>query len=282
MATPSEHAKRHHYLPVFYLAEFSDTGERDGALFVVDKEDAKVFVTNPSNVACETHMNTIDLPGLPPDWIERVLDEERYVYALRCAISGTRLDESAISTDLAWFVALLFSRGPTARETLMDEFLGAQPGWLHCGDRHDIRPIFLVETARILYTSLLRGSWTRIVVDQRAEPLITCDFPFHLEFEGGDPTRLYLPLSKRVGLCWQGGRPSDGKTGSTITIGSQWVTELNTLVVGAADRQVYCAPCLTDDEDYLTRLFEECAGPLARSRNAIARLLSGQPAGGSK
>lgn len=51
-------SKSHHYLSKFYLAGFTNTGEKDGNLYVHDLVQKSTRRDKPENVGCRTHFNT--------------------------------------------------------------------------------------------------------------------------------------------------------------------------------------------------------------------------------
>ena len=60
-------AKGHHFVTRGYLQGFTDTGDRNGKLWVFDFRVNRLFNPNPRGVALETNFNKIDLPGYAPD-----------------------------------------------------------------------------------------------------------------------------------------------------------------------------------------------------------------------
>lgn len=64
--------KRQHYVPQFYLRGF--VGKKD-QLFVIDRRTKEPFRTAPKNVAGETHFNRIEVKGMDPNAVEKVLSE---------------------------------------------------------------------------------------------------------------------------------------------------------------------------------------------------------------
>lgn len=109
--------KRHHYLPRFYLAGFTDTGEKDGFLTVFHLIEHRTFRTRPENVGVELHFNRVDLPGVEPDAIEKALTpvEARMAAVLREVASLERLPKGEDLGVLINLIALLFIRNPQAR-----------------------------------------------------------------------------------------------------------------------------------------------------------------------
>ncbi len=66
-------ARNHHYVPQGYLAAFTNTGLKDGQLFVLDLETGNSFRTSPKNVAVKRDFNRVDVEGKPPDVLEQAL-----------------------------------------------------------------------------------------------------------------------------------------------------------------------------------------------------------------
>ena len=64
-------ARSHHYVPAFYLAGFTDTGTRDGFLWVSDRETERTWRSKPDEAGCERDFYRIYLEGLRPDAVER-------------------------------------------------------------------------------------------------------------------------------------------------------------------------------------------------------------------
>ena len=68
-------AKDHHFVPVCYLAAFTDTGTEDGRLYVFDFEVGRFFRRRPRNVAFEKHFNRVEIDGQPPDTLEKAFGQ---------------------------------------------------------------------------------------------------------------------------------------------------------------------------------------------------------------
>jgi hypothetical protein len=62
---------RHHYVPEFYLAGFTASGEKDDFLFVFDKDKKKQWKSKPNSIAFEHDYYRFDFKGLGPDYIEK-------------------------------------------------------------------------------------------------------------------------------------------------------------------------------------------------------------------
>jgi hypothetical protein len=114
-------ARRHHYVPQFYLRGFV----KDVAhprLFVVDTEAHTSFSTSPSNVAVELDFHTIDAPGQPPDIVETKLAElESQISPALERIRASRSVQSDEDRSLLFsFIALLLINNPGMRARLSD------------------------------------------------------------------------------------------------------------------------------------------------------------------
>src|SRR5713101_4902026 len=64
-------ARRHHFLPQFYLAGFTYSASRDDFLWVLDQSEAKQWRARPAEIAHQRDFYRVDLPGVAPDSIER-------------------------------------------------------------------------------------------------------------------------------------------------------------------------------------------------------------------
>jgi hypothetical protein len=66
-------ARAHHYIPQFYLAGFTSSGSKKGALYVHDLKQIKGWLSNPVDAGHQKDFYRINLPGISPDEIEKVL-----------------------------------------------------------------------------------------------------------------------------------------------------------------------------------------------------------------
>jgi hypothetical protein len=110
-------ARRHHYVPRFYLRGFCNG---DGLLFVVDAKTKKEFTTAPENVAAEKDFNRIDIEGVPPDAVEKAFAnfEGEVAPALeRIAKVGSFKDKNDRLLVLN-LITLLAIRNPRKRESI--------------------------------------------------------------------------------------------------------------------------------------------------------------------
>lgn len=114
-------ARRHHYVPQFYLRGFCREPDHP-RLFVVDTEKRTSFYTTPANVAVELDFHTIDSPGQPPDVIETKLAElEGEISVGLARIRESRsLQNDEDSALLFTFIALLLIKNPGMRNRISD------------------------------------------------------------------------------------------------------------------------------------------------------------------
>lgn len=98
-------ARRHHYLPQAYLAAFTDTGTKDGLLYVLDSSGAR-FRSSTKNVAVELDFNRVDINGKPPDIVENELSalEDSATQAI---LNLNRTNTFPSDDDFSWIINLL-------------------------------------------------------------------------------------------------------------------------------------------------------------------------------
>ncbi len=116
----SNHPRRHHYVPAFYLAVFSIEGGRDSELFVFDCGQAKSWKSTPDKTGHQRDFYSVDLgPAVHSATFEsKVLSEVdgKCSSVIRETISNQRLPEGEDFSVLLNFVALSFVRLPRTRQ----------------------------------------------------------------------------------------------------------------------------------------------------------------------
>jgi hypothetical protein len=65
--------RKHHYVPQFYLAGFTDDGTLGGSLHVTDRTRRKVWPSNPKNAAHQRDFHKIE--GTDPMIVEKLLGQ---------------------------------------------------------------------------------------------------------------------------------------------------------------------------------------------------------------
>ncbi len=111
--------RKHHYLPVWYLAGFTLSGRASGRLWVLDLCGQRVWRSLPEKVACQRDLYTVSSGPTPPDLFECQLakrdDADATLVRKVCQsqqLSGECLD------DLLRFVARTYVRSPSMRAHL--------------------------------------------------------------------------------------------------------------------------------------------------------------------
>ncbi len=74
-------ARRHHYVPQFYLRGFTRNGGKNSKLFAVDVVERKSFWTTPANVCAVRDFNRVEAPGLAADELEKSLSQFETIVA---------------------------------------------------------------------------------------------------------------------------------------------------------------------------------------------------------
>jgi hypothetical protein len=111
--------RKSHYLPKFYLAGFTQSG--DGDLFVVDRTTGRSWTSSPAKAATERDLYAVDLgPTEDPDLVEKVLGalEGRFSQIVRDVSANHYLPEGE---DFDWFlnfVAVMATRIPYMRKVV--------------------------------------------------------------------------------------------------------------------------------------------------------------------
>jgi len=113
--------KRQHYVPQFYLHGF--VGKKD-QLLVMDRRTKEPFRTAPKNVAGETHFNRIDVKGMDPNAVEKLLSEFEGEVApalerIKTAKSLANAEDRAAVMNL---MAALALRNPWRRKAISEIF----------------------------------------------------------------------------------------------------------------------------------------------------------------
>ena len=113
-------ARKHHYIPQFYLRGFSDPTLQNEQLHVIDKVKKRYFVNIPRNVGFQTDFNRVNVPGKPIDAAEKLFAEIEGEVAR--VLKGIEEDSTLLQkTDmevLIYFVALLYMHNPQIRNNL--------------------------------------------------------------------------------------------------------------------------------------------------------------------
>ncbi|MCP5104868.1 MAG: DUF4238 domain-containing protein, partial [bacterium] len=114
--------RRHHYIPEFYLANFTSTGQKDDFLWVLDKKQAKQWKAIPKNIAHQRDFYRIDVDELEPSYIETALSEieEKAAPVMKEMSERCNLPKGDDFIILMNFVALMAVRVPRPRNNMSD------------------------------------------------------------------------------------------------------------------------------------------------------------------
>jgi hypothetical protein len=121
--------RRHHFLPRFYLAGFTLSGDRDGELWALSVKDARQWKGKPGTLGHEKDFYRIDeVEGATSEAVEELFSrvESDMAPALRTVVERRALpDRGTRDFDLLInFVALMATRVPRLRSAL-SEFVGS-------------------------------------------------------------------------------------------------------------------------------------------------------------
>jgi Protein of unknown function (DUF4238) len=112
-------ARRHHFIPQAYLAQFTDAGTKEGKFFVLEVKSSHCFHTSPTNVAVERDFNRIDIEGYQPDVIENSLAslEDDAVRAIRDTAASGEFPSDKNYSAILHLICLLAVRNPFLRQS---------------------------------------------------------------------------------------------------------------------------------------------------------------------
>jgi hypothetical protein len=111
-------ARRHHYLPQAYLAQFTNTGTKEGQFNVLENT-GRIFRTSPKNVAVELDFNRVDIEGHSPDFVENALApmEHAAVQAITKTIATSQFPSDDDYNAILNLICLIAVRNPFFRES---------------------------------------------------------------------------------------------------------------------------------------------------------------------
>jgi hypothetical protein len=115
--------RKHHYVPVFYLSEFTDPCDSRGTFHVFDLKTRNAWESSPDGIGYGNDFHRIDAPGVDPNIIEDMIAhiEARQAAAIKRIRATSELPKD--SDSLAVFinlVAMLIARVPSSRDCLSD------------------------------------------------------------------------------------------------------------------------------------------------------------------
>jgi hypothetical protein len=110
-------ARLHHYVPRCYLKGFTREKTKGAKLFVVDFVGGKSYWTSPRNVGAQTDFNRVEIPGQPPDALERALSKFDSELGIALATIGRErtLEDADAKLVLLNFASVVAARNPESR-----------------------------------------------------------------------------------------------------------------------------------------------------------------------
>jgi hypothetical protein len=117
---PSE-PRAHHFVPQCWLAGFTETGQKEGVLWVTDFGRARQWPTNPANAGHHRDFYRLSDPRLDPLVVENTFAKVENVIApllkrIDQELRGPAKDELEL---LVWFIALQWVRVPAFRPKVL-------------------------------------------------------------------------------------------------------------------------------------------------------------------
>ena len=118
-------SRKHHFLPQFYLAGFTDSGNKKGKLWVLDKENLCQWRTTPKSVAYCKDYYGIDVKDADENAVENALGEFEGQAAgvIRKTVTSEQLPKDEDFILLMNCVALFWARVPRIRN-ITSRFIG--------------------------------------------------------------------------------------------------------------------------------------------------------------
>lgn len=120
-----KYARRHHYIPRFYLAGFTEKGAQDDKLWVLDQDYIKQFKASPVSIGFEKDYNAVEIDGVDPDSFEKSLSKFEGIAApvIKKIVETEGLPPSDMDYNiLINFIALMALRVPSRRK-IYDQFI---------------------------------------------------------------------------------------------------------------------------------------------------------------
>lgn len=97
-------ARKHHYVPRFLVAGFTETGTAEGVLHVTNLRDGRTWKSTPKGAGHQRDYYRVDMPGLEPDAFETELAkiEANASDVIRKAVASLEVPqgEELVASDL--------------------------------------------------------------------------------------------------------------------------------------------------------------------------------------
>jgi len=113
--------RAHHFTPQCWLAGFTDSGQKDGRLFVTDLKRQKQWPSSPPNAGHRRDFYRVEDGNLDPVYFERAFSQIEAIVApaLRDLYDGPREPGVEEMDALLYFVAIQYIRVPAFRPSLL-------------------------------------------------------------------------------------------------------------------------------------------------------------------
>lgn len=111
--------KKHHFVPEFHLALFTQDGTKESTLWVFNQNNGKQWDSIPRSVGYQNHLYSVDIPETEPDVIEDAFAfvEENVAPIIKEVCNSKKIPDGAEEYNwLINYIALLAERTPIRRE----------------------------------------------------------------------------------------------------------------------------------------------------------------------
>ncbi len=134
--------RAHHYVPQCWLAGFTESGQKDGRLWVTDFKRSKQWPTTPPNAGRRRDFYRVSFPEIDPVFVEKLYSkfEDRIAPILKTLDGELRDPTKQELEGLRAFMAIQWTRVPAFRPNMlsiaqkihratMDKALKSQASW---------------------------------------------------------------------------------------------------------------------------------------------------------
>ena len=184
---PSSEPRKHHFVPAFYLAGFTEDRSQEGRLSAIAKSDGRVFGGTPRTLGHQRDLYRVDHPDLDPNTIEHAFSQ---IEGETASALGRILDDSSpVDPDdiaiLLNLVAMLAIRVPAVRKNFAS----------------------LIEDVAQHFTDAVMqdpSAYEQYVEAQRREGVDMSDFPTFEAIKKGWEEGAFQPKANQTWLTMQG------------------------------------------------------------------------------
>lgn len=159
--------RRHHFVPQFYLAGFTQSASSDGDLYVFDQQQIKSWKSSPKQTAHMRDFHAIDVgPDGDPMVVEKALSklESQWSSALRKVVEQKVLPNDESFADLMIFVAFMAVRVKRIREIVS--------GFIDRVSKNEIQAALATEEGRVSFRKVIEDQ-NCPMTDEEFEQLVS-------------------------------------------------------------------------------------------------------------